>query len=100
MLPAEDEVLERSLYRAKLGRDLRLADVTSRRALQFGVTASIGAGEDYAESHIFAADVLAAGFAGIRYLVPHVRQRRAARLRCESGVRDWSWRGPVRAVFQ
>ena len=71
MLLAEDEVLERSLYRAKLGRDLRLADVTSRRALQFGITASIGASEDYTESHTFAADALAAGFAGIRYLVHH-----------------------------
>ena len=71
MLLAEDEVLERSVYRAKLGRDLRLADVTSRRALQFGITASIGASEDYTESHRFAADALAAGFAGIRYLVRH-----------------------------
>jgi RES domain len=71
MLLAEDEVLERSLYQARLGRDLRLADVTSRRALQFGITASIGANEDYTESHTFAADALAAGFAGIRYLVRH-----------------------------
>jgi RES domain-containing protein len=71
MLLAEDEVLERALYRAKLGRDLRLADVTSRRALQFGITASIGAGEDYTESHAFAVDAVAAGFAGVRYLVRH-----------------------------
>lgn len=71
MLLAEDEVLARSLCRATLGRDLRLADVTSRRALQFGITASIGASEDYADSHNFAADALAAGFAGVRYLVRH-----------------------------
>jgi hypothetical protein len=79
MLLAEDEVRERSLYRANLGRDLRLADVTSRRALQFGIAASIGASEDYTESHTFAADALAAGFAGIRYLVRHAPAQRLYR---------------------
>jgi hypothetical protein len=71
MLLSEDEVLERSLYNTQLGRDLRLADVTSRRALQFGITASIGADEDYTQSHAFAASALAEGFAGIRYFVRH-----------------------------
>jgi RES domain-containing protein len=71
MLLSEDEVLARSLYGAQLGRDLRLADVTSRRALQFGVSASIGADEDYRQSHSFAVAALAAGFAGIRYFVGH-----------------------------
>jgi RES domain-containing protein len=71
MLLAEDEVLERCLYRTNLGQDVRLADVTSRRALQFGITASIGANEDYTDSHAFAADALAAGFAGIRYYARH-----------------------------
>ncbi len=71
MLLAEDEVLERSLYSARLGADLRLADVTSRRALQFGITASIGANEEYSESHAFAIDALKAGFAGVRYFVRH-----------------------------
>jgi hypothetical protein len=71
MLFAEDEVLERSLYSAQLGADLRLADVTSRRALQFSITASTGANEDYSESHTFAVEAVSAGFAGVRYLVGH-----------------------------
>jgi RES domain-containing protein len=45
MLLAEAEVRERSLLSTELGRDLRLADLTSRRALSFGVTASLGANE-------------------------------------------------------
>ena len=71
MLLAEDEVRARSLYSVRLGRDLRLADVTSRRALQFGITASLGSGEEYTGSHAFAAEAVAAGFAGVRYLVRH-----------------------------
>lgn len=54
-----------------LGRNLRLADLTSRRALGFGVTASLGADEDYAAGQAFAASALAAGYEGIRYLVRH-----------------------------
>lgn len=71
MLLAEDEVRERSLYTVRLGRDLKLADVTSRRALQFGVTASLGANEEYAASQTFAVRAVADGFDGIRYLVRH-----------------------------
>jgi RES domain len=71
ILLAGDEVSERSLYAVRLGRDLKLADITSRRALQFGITASLGANEDYAASQTFAADALASGFDGIRYLVRH-----------------------------
>lgn len=71
MLLADDELRLRSLFRLRLGRELKLADVTSRRALQFGVTASLGANEDYTASHAFAADALASGFDGIRYLVRH-----------------------------
>ena len=71
ILLADDEVNQRSLYKLRLGRDLKLADITSRRALQFGVTASLGANEDYTASHTFAAEALASGFDGIRYLVRH-----------------------------
>jgi len=71
MLVAEDEVRERLLYSVRLGHDLRLADVTSRRALQFGITGSIGASENYTASQAFASEALAAGFAGVRYLVRH-----------------------------
>jgi hypothetical protein len=71
MLLAEAAVLNRLLMTVRLGRDLRLANLTSRRALQFGVTASLGANEEYLASQAFATDVLGAGFAGIRYLVRH-----------------------------
>ena len=70
LLP-EVEVVERSLLAVTLKRDLRLADVTSRRALSFGITASIGADEQYEESQTFAVQALAAGFDGVRYLVRH-----------------------------
>jgi hypothetical protein len=71
MLLSETAVLNRWLMTFRVGRDLRLADLTSRRALQFGVTASLGANEQYEASQAFAADALDAGFAGIRYLVRH-----------------------------
>lgn len=71
MLLAEAAVLDRWLMSVRVGRDLRLADLTSRRALGFGVTASLGANERYDASQVFAADALGAGFAGIRYLVRH-----------------------------
>jgi hypothetical protein len=68
---SELAVLERALFTVKLGRDLRLADLTSRRALQFGVTASLGADEDYTDSQRFARRAVEAGFAGIRYFLRH-----------------------------
>jgi RES domain-containing protein len=71
MLLAEAEIRERSLLSIELGRDARLADLTSRRALGFGVTASLGANEEYAESQAFAVQAVQAGFDGIRYLVRH-----------------------------
>lgn len=71
MLLAEAEVLERALLAVELGRDVRLADLTSRRALGFGVTASLGAGERYDDSQAFAVHAARAGFDGVRYLVRH-----------------------------
>ena len=71
MLLAEAEIVGRTLFTVRLGRDVRLADVTSRRALQYGVTASVGAAESYDASHEFAAGALAAGFEGVRYLLRH-----------------------------
>jgi hypothetical protein len=71
MLLAEAAVTDRWLMSVRVGRDLRLADLTSRRALKFGVTASLGANERYDASQAFAADALGAGFVGIRYLVRH-----------------------------
>jgi hypothetical protein len=83
------EVLERSLSRVQFGHDVRLADLTSRRALQFGVTASLGANEHYAASQAFAAEALGAGFAGIRYLVRHdpAQKLYGIVLFCEAGER-------------
>lgn len=71
MLIDENDVRARRLLSTALGRDLRLADLTSARALQFGVTAALGAAEDYDASHAFAVDAARAGFDGIRYLVRH-----------------------------
>lgn len=65
------ELRVRALTPVTLGRNLRLADLTSRRALQFGVTASLGADEHYTDSQAFAARAWAAGFAGIRYHLRH-----------------------------
>jgi len=70
-LLAEAEIAQRSLLTVALGRDLRLADLTSRRALKFGVTASLGADERYEPSQVFAAEAVQEGFDGIRYLVRH-----------------------------
>jgi len=71
MLIAEVEVQVRRLGAITLGRDLRLANLASRRALQFGVTASLGADQDYAASQAFARAALEYGFDGLRYLVRH-----------------------------
>jgi hypothetical protein len=71
ILLAEAEVRGRTLLSTSLGREVGLADLTSRRALQFGVTASLGADDDYADAQAFAADAVASGFAGVRYLVRH-----------------------------
>lgn len=70
LLP-EVEIAHRSLLAVTLKRDLRLADITARRALSFGITASFGSGERYDESQTFAARALEDGFDGIRYFVRH-----------------------------
>lgn len=71
MLLAEAELRHRSLLSVQLGRNLRLADLTSRRALSFGVTASLGADQAYAPSQAFAVRAVEGGFAGVRYLIRH-----------------------------
>jgi RES domain len=70
LLP-EAEIAHRSLLTVTLRRDLRLADITSRRALSFGITASLGANEQYDDSQTFAVQALEDGFDGVRYLVRH-----------------------------
>jgi hypothetical protein len=76
MLVAEVEITARVLTELQMGRDLRLADLVSRRALRFGVTASLGADEDYGPSHEFAAAAVAAGFDGVRYRARHDSARK------------------------
>lgn len=71
MLLAEAEITQRARLEVALGRDLSLADLTSRRALQFGVTASLGADERYTASQAFAVAAVQAGFPGVRYLARH-----------------------------
>lgn len=71
LLVDEADVAARALTEVRLGRDLRLADLSSRRALRFGVTASLGSDRDYGDSHAFAASAATAGFGGIRYLLRH-----------------------------
>jgi hypothetical protein len=71
MLLSEAEIRARCLFSVELGRPVRLADLTSRRALSFGLTASLGANQEYEASQAFAIEAVAAGFAGIRYLVRH-----------------------------
>lgn len=75
LLP-ESEVKARHLQEVEVGRDLRLADLTSGRALAFGVTASLGADEDYTRSQAFAEQALQAGYDGVRYLVRHDPRQR------------------------
>ncbi len=71
MLLAEAEITARSLLSVALQRDVRLADLSSRRALAFGVTASLGANEDYTASQAFAIAAVEARFGGVRYLLRH-----------------------------
>lgn len=89
-LLAETEIAQRSLLAVMLDRDLRLADVTSRRALSFGVTASLGAGEQYDNSQAFAAQAMEDGFDGVRYLLRHdpAQKLYGLALFSQAGARD------------
>jgi hypothetical protein len=89
MLVSQAEVDERSLCSVALGRDLRLADLTSGRALAFGVTASLGANEDYGPSQAFAAQAVDAGFDGIRYLVRHDPAQRLYGVALFGSEQEW-----------
>lgn len=54
-----------------LDRDLQLADLCSRRALRYGVTAELGADGNYIASHAFATAAAATGFDGVRWWLRH-----------------------------
>ena len=81
MLLPEEEVTGRALHTVALGRSLRLADITSRRALAFGVTASLGADESYAAGQRFAAAAIDAGLRRHPLLGPPRSGPEALRLR-------------------
>jgi hypothetical protein len=68
---AEDDIEARRLSVVELGRELTLADLCSRRALRYNVTAELGAAGDYGASHQFAVEALEAGFDGVRWWVRH-----------------------------
>jgi len=71
MVWAESVVAQRRLLSVELGRDLKLADLSSSRALRFGVTATLAAGTDRDVSQAFAAEAIEAGYDGVRYWVRH-----------------------------
>ena len=71
LLIPETFLRRRAVLATRLGRPLRLADLTSRRALRYGATSSLGASEHYAESQTLATAALAAGFDGVRYFPRH-----------------------------
>lgn len=68
---ADTDIENRRLVSVAVGRTLVLADVASRRALAFGVTAALSSGIDYAASQDFSNRAAGAGFDGVRYLVRH-----------------------------
>jgi hypothetical protein len=67
----ERDLQARLLAEVTLERDLRLADLTSRDALRFGVTGSLTAGADYGEAQAFASSAADAGFDCMLWHVRH-----------------------------
>ncbi len=68
---ATEDIDARQITRLRVPHDLRIADLCSRRALRYGVTATIGADPDYAPGQQLATQLLGAGFAGARWWVRH-----------------------------
>jgi hypothetical protein len=64
-----DDIERMAMARLEVGRGLRIADLGSRRALGYGLTAEVGAGGDYGLSQAFASASAAAGFDGVRWWV-------------------------------
>jgi hypothetical protein len=62
---------ERAISSLILGRDIRLADCTSRQSRRFGVTAAIHSGTDYGLTQKWAAAFAQDQFGGIRYFISH-----------------------------
>jgi len=64
-------VEERDTSRLRLPSDVTVADLTSNRAIQFGVTAEIFTTTDYPQTQLWASAFHKAGFGGIRYWARH-----------------------------
>ena len=72
------KVDERDTSRMPLPAALTVADLTSNRAIQFGVTAEIFTTTDYAQTQLWASAFNKAGFDGIRYWARHDLSHTAA----------------------
>lgn len=68
---SEEDANTRSVAVLACGRDLRIADLTNRRALGFRVTAEIHSTPDYVLPQTWAAALHARGFEGLRYRLSH-----------------------------
>ncbi len=82
----------RALYRLQTPVDLSVADLTSRRASRFGVTAEIGTVVPYDLPQAWAVKLHAAGCEGVRYWLRHdPAGSRGLALFGQKGAReDWS----------
>ncbi len=68
---AEYAIAQRDISRLRLGVGVRVADMTSNRAVGFGVTAEMFTTLDSGITQLWAAALRRAGFAGIRYWARH-----------------------------
>jgi hypothetical protein len=64
-------VVQRATSRVRLDGGVRVADMTSNAAIQYGVTAEIFTTSDYQMTQLWAAALRQAGFSGIRYWARH-----------------------------
>ncbi len=65
------EIDIRVMTTTRLAQARRVADLTSRRAVGFGIDNSYSAGADYGPSQALAALLFDSGFAGIHYKIRH-----------------------------
>ncbi|MDV8006980.1 RES family NAD+ phosphorylase [Rhodococcus sp. IEGM 1318] len=65
------EIDDRALSAVTVRRDLQIADVTSNRAIEFGMTSEINTTIDYTLTQRWAEAFRSAGFDGIRYWARH-----------------------------
>ncbi len=65
------EIEVRALTATRLASERRVADLTSRRAAEFGIDNAYSASADYRPSQELAALLFDAGFEGVRYKIRH-----------------------------